>query len=211
MAGFRKLISEAAKLFYLGVGISDPGTIPRKVDLWKISSGESWRVRNRTATNLQYKGKEAVRFEAQPGEGLAIYDAIEFFGAKVDINLAGINQHVGLIVRAKDEVHYEVVTFQVQSEPQALHLTIGFGEAKERVVLPADLAGEWISVRVVLAQLYTAVFLNNQNVPTLKVSANPPYAEGGWVGFWMADGSEALLADLKYIQTRKKNTSDLGA
>ena len=75
MAGLKKLFADVGKLLYWGVGISDPGTIPRKVDLWKIAANGGWKVWNLSASNLNHKGKEAVRLQTSEGDGLAFAHA----------------------------------------------------------------------------------------------------------------------------------------
>src|SRR5262252_683882 len=102
--GIGKFFSDAAKLLFMGVGISDAGTIPRRVDLSKIAAGahgsESWQSRNCSATSVEFKGKEAVRLKAHGGDGLALYEGLELTAGKVDLAVAGITQNVGLVIRA---------------------------------------------------------------------------------------------------------------
>lgn len=205
MAGFKKLFADAAKLLYLGVGISDPGTIPRKVDLWKIAAGEGWRCFNLTASNLHHKGKEAVQLEARGDTtGLALFDAVELPVGKLDLSMAAVNQSVGVVVRAEDQHRYEVVWFDVGIDDPAPKLTIHYGSRFAEIALPSHLIDEWISVRVVVDTLFTAVFINGNNMPDLKVSADATTGTGNFIGLCVASAS-ALVADLKYIQTKKRD------
>jgi hypothetical protein len=201
--GIGKIFSDAAKLLMMGVGISDAGTIPRKVDLWKIASGGEWQLSHCSASNVNYKAKEAVRLAASGGEGLALYNALELFNCKIDLSIAATRQNVGLVVRAKDESNFETVSFGVGVEP--LRLQLQFDSKSVMVELPSHLLGEWIPVRVVLARQFTAVFVNGSNTPSLKVAATPDYASGGRIGFRIEGDTEALVADLKYIQSKKRD------
>ncbi len=203
MAGIKKLFADAAKLLYLGVGISDPGTIPRKVDLWKIAEGEGWKVFNLSASVLNHKGKEAVRLKSLGDAGLALFEDLELSNCKLDLSIAAVNQAVGLIVRAEDENSYELVSFDVDSA--ASKLAVRLGERSAEVALPLHLLGEWIAIRVVVAPQFTAVFVNGNNMPSLKAPTDDQTSKGGLVGLWVGGDSESLVADLKYIQTKKRD------
>ena len=203
MAGIKKLFADAAKLLYLGVGISDPGTIPRKIDLWQIAEGNGWQVRNLSISNLNYKGKEAVRLAANGRDGLALLEGLELDECKLDLSIAVVNQSFGLLVRAKNENSFDVVSFAVDAA--AGKLAMSLGERSAEVELPQHLLGEWVGVRVVVAQQFTAVFVAGNNMPSLKVATNGQTANGEIIGFKVGSGSEALVADLKYIQTRKRD------
>ncbi len=207
MAGFKKLFSQAAKLLYLGVGISDPGTIPRKVDLWKIAAGEGWRCFNLTATPIHHKGKEAVQLEAQAdsSESLALFEALELPLGKLDLSIAAVNQKVGLVVRAENHRRFELVSFEVNANSATLTLTVGIGIRSVELNLPSYLLGEWIGVRVVVDSLFTAVFVNGNNMPDLKVPTNEQTCKGDFIGVWASGETAALIAELKYIQTKKRD------
>lgn len=207
--GIGKLFSDAAKLLMMGIGVSDAGTIPRKVDLWKMGSGVEWRLLHCSASNVNYKGREAVRLTASNGYGLALFQALEFFNCKIDLSLAAVNQNVGLVVRAKNESDFEMVSFRVDAEPQRLRLAMEFGSRNATVELPLELLGEWIPVRVVLNRQFTAVFVNGSNMPGLKVTATPEYNIGGQIGFRIERDSEGFVSDLKYIQPRKRDFEDV--
>lgn len=207
--GISKILSDAAKLLMMGIGVSDAGTIPRKIDLWRMCSGSEWRLHNCSASNVTYKGKEAVRLTASSGEGLALYEALEFFNCKIDLSLAAMSQKVGLVVRAKDDSNFETLFFRVNAEAQRLELELAFDSKSVMVELPSQLLGEWIPVRVVLNRQFTAVFVNGRNMPSLKVVATPEYTSGGRIGFRVEGDAEGLVADLKYIQPRKRDFEDV--
>lgn len=207
MAGFKKLFADAAKLLYLGVGISDPGTIPRKVDLWKIAVGEGWRCFNLTAMPIHHKGKEAVQLEAQAdsSESLALFEALELPLGKLNLSIAAVNQKVGLVVRAENHRRFELVSFEVNANSATLTLTVGIGIRSVELNLPSYLLGEWIGVRVVVDSLFTAVFVNGNNMPDLKVPTNEQTCKGDFIGVWASGETAALIAELKYIQTKKRD------
>ncbi|MFN0107767.1 MAG: hypothetical protein ACKVZH_02865 [Blastocatellia bacterium] len=204
MAGIKKLFADAAKLLYLGVGISDPGTIPRKIDLWKIADGNGWKLFNLSASNLQHKGKEAIQLESS-GEGFALFEALEFPVGKLDLSIAAVNQTVGLVVRAVNQNRYDLVSFDVEVKPAKPTLTIRIGSRSATSELPAHLIGEWINVRTVVDTLFTAVFIDGKNMPDLKVPTDEHTGSGDFIGLWTSGNSSALVADLKYIQTKKRD------
>lgn len=203
MVGIKKLFAAAAKLLYLGVGISDPGTIPRKVDLWQIAQGGGWQVRGLSASNLNHKGKEAVRLATNGGDGLAWLAGLELDECKLDLSIAVVNQRFSLLVRAKNENSFEAVSFAVEAAAGTLAMAIG--ERCAKVELPQHLLGEWLGVRIVVAPQFTAVFVAGNNMPSLKVATTDQTANGEFIGFKVVSGSEALIADLKYIQTKKRD------
>lgn len=205
MAGLKKLFADVGKLLYWGVGISDPGTIPRKVDLWKMTANDGWKVVNLSASNLSHKGKEAVRLHTDDGDGLALLERLQLSECKLDLSLAAVAQQLGLIVRAEDEIQYDLISFQVDAGAATLGLEIRFGSTVANVELPNYLLGEWIGVRIVVAPQFTAVFVDGSNMPSLKVPVGSQTSKGELIGFWLSKNSEALVADLKYIQTKKRD------
>ncbi len=205
MAGLKKLFADVGKLLYWGVGISDPGTIPRKVDLWKIAANDGWMAQNLSASNLNHKGKEAVRLQTGEGDGLAMLAGLQLPECKLDLSLAAVTQQLGLIVRAENEISYDLISFQVNAAATALSLGIQFGATDAKVELPNYLLGEWIGLRVVVAPQFTAVFVNGSNMPSLKVPVSSQSSKGELIGFWLGKNSDALIADLKYIQTKKRD------
>lgn len=207
--GIGKIISDAAKLLMMGIGVSDAGTMPRRVDLWQIAAGDEWRLFHCTASNVNHKGKEAVRLAAADNDGLALYDGQGFSNCKIDLSLAGMTQRIGLAVRVQSEAEFETFFFAVDAEAQALRLRLEFGAERATVELPPPLLGEWIPLRVVLNRQFTAVFVNGGNMPSLKVSAAPEYTAGGRIGFRIERGAEVLIADLKYIQPGKRDFDDV--
>ncbi len=205
MAGLKKLFADVGKLLYWGVGISDPGTIPRKVDLWKIAANGGWKVQSLSASNLNHKGKEAVRLQTGDGDGWALLEGLQLPECKLDLSLAAVTQELGLIVRAENEISYDLISFQVNAGAATLGLEIWFGSTAANVELPNYLLGEWIGLRVVVAPQFTAVFVNGSNMPSLKVPVSSQSSKGDLIGFWLGKNSEALVADLKYIQTKKRD------
>lgn len=204
MAGFKKLFADAAKLLYLGVGISDPGTIARKIDLWQVSEDNGWRIHNLTVSPLNHKGKEAVRLESG-GEGLALFEALELPVGKLDLSVAAINQTVGLVVRATNQHRYELILFKLVVNAASSKLTIEYGSRSAEIELPSHLNDEWIGIRVVVDSLFTAVFINGNNMPDLKVPSDENTGKGNFIGLWASGNSPGLIADLKYIQTKKRD------
>ena len=207
--GIGKIFSDAAKLLMMGIGVSDAGTMPRRIDLWRMTAGDEWRLFHCTASKVNHKGKDAVRLTVTDGDGLAFYDGLEFSNCKIDFSLTGMTQRVGLAVRAQSETEFETVFFRVDAGAQALRLTLEFGTKSATVELPSSLLGEWIPLRVVLNRQFTAVFVNGGNMPSLKVSASPEYTAGGRIGFRIERGAETLIADLKYIQPGKRDFDDV--
>lgn len=205
--GIGKFFSDAAKLLFMGVGISDSGTIPRRIDLSTIASSDQWRLVNCSTSIVEFKAKEAVWLTATGGNGLALYEGLDLSAGKIDLMFVGRTQSVGVAVRAQSEKSYEIVSFNFEADSEAgrLKLVVRFDSQSAVVELPPRLIDEWIAVRVVLATTFTAVFLNNSNVPCLKVGANQPYTSGGLIGLWIGDGSQSLVADLKYLQSKKRD------
>ncbi len=205
MAGLKKLFADVGKLLYWGVGISDPGTIPRKVDLWKIAAKDGWKVQNLSASNLNHKGREAVRLETGDTDGFALLEGLQLPECKLDLSLAAVTQQLGLIVRVENEISYDLISFKVNDGATALSIGIKLGSIAADVELPNYLLGEWIGLRVVVAPQFTAVFVNGSNMPSLKVPVSSHSRKGELIGFWLGKNSDALVADLKYIQTKKRD------
>ena len=212
---WKEAIEEARRLFFLSVGISNAGGRRYRPDLSATLREEGWQRQNCAAAIVDYEGKWGLRLAAHPEEGAVWLLAHPFSTGKIDLRLAAIPQQAGLLFRPEDASgdRADRLSFLFPSEQSgaAIPLTVVYreGESLHQVEteLPRRLRGEWIPFRVVVTRELLSVFVNQDHVPALKVPlslARPRYQV---LGLWRGPGAEALLTDLRLIETDQWNLS----
>ena len=215
MSGWRETLSEATRLFFLSIGISNAGGRKYKPNLAKISSGEGWTSENCKASIVDYEGKWALRLAAQPGEGTVWLLDHEFPGGKIDLKIAAIDQRAGLLLRPLDSETADLIGFSfdlgTESPGDELFLRLcyesgTFDERQEaRLSLPSKLRGEWIPLRIAVTRELVSVYVNNGHVALLKIKRAATSSRRLRLGIRRGADSEALLTDWKLIETEEWN------
>lgn len=216
MSKLRRFLSDLSTMFFMGVGISTTRTKQRKLDLRKLVSGNGWRLINRDAANVEYKGQQAVRLDSRPDAGLAWIEGLRFSVGKIDLDIAAVKQDAGIAFRIQHEREFEAICFHVGEEAQSEGETQGVdvsyfstrsgqtASRRTRFDLPYSRSGEWFKVRVSISREVIAVFINGSNVPTLRVDNSAGGETYGSVGLWVGAGSAALVADLRIQEARSE-------
>lgn len=220
MGRLKQFFSDLFAMFFMGVGISTTRTKQRKFDLRKLvsgdgqGSGERWILVNRAATNVEYKGQPAVELDARAGKGFAWIEGVRFSVGKIDLDIAAVNQDVGIAFHVQNERQFEAICFHVgneaQSEGARQSVIIRYlstnsdrdANHKARFDLPYSQSGEWFKVRTSISKEVIAVFINGSNVPTLRVDNSEGGDVYGSVGLWIGPGSAALVADFRIHEVR---------
>lgn len=212
MGDWRETLSEATRLFFLSIGISNAGGRKYRPDLTKISAGEGWASENCEAAIVDYEGKWALRLTPLPGDGEVWLLDHEFPGGKMDLRIAAIEQRMGLLLQPLDAEAPDLLGLSFDADSEGgVTLTLWFesrdsDETHEaRLELPSRLRGEWISLRVVVARELISVFVNNGHVAALKVKRSAASSRRMRLGIWRGADSTALLADWKLIETEEWN------
>src|SRR5262245_36532922 len=130
MGRVKQFFSDLLAIFFMGVGISTTRTKQKKLDMRKLVSnedrgseesrgaGERWILVNRAASSVEYRNRQAVRFDSRPGAGLAWVEDLRFSVGKIDLNIAATQQDVGIAFHVQNEREFEAVCFHVGNEAQ---------------------------------------------------------------------------------------------
>jgi len=226
MGRVKQFFSDMFAMLFMGVGISTTRTKQRKLDLRRLVSGdgrglgerhgssERWRLINRAASNVEYKGQSAVELDARAGKGLAWIEELRFSVGKIDLDIAAAAQDVGIAFHVRDEREFEAICFYIGDEAGSederqsvivryLSTRSGRGANHEaRFDLPYSQSGEWFKARVSISKEVIAVFINGSNVPILRIDNSEGGGVYGSVGLWIGPGSAALVDDFRIHEVR---------
>jgi len=222
MGRLKQFISDLFAMIFMGVGISTTRTKQRKFDLRELVAGDGWRLVNSSASIEEYKGKQAARFDARRGAGLAWVEGLRFSVGKIDLDIAAVKQDAGIAFHVQNEREFEAVCFHIgdeaQSEGETQRVVVRYfstdpdrdADHDARFDLPYSQSSEWFKARVSISKEIIAVFINGSNVPTLRLD-NPGGGEVyGSVGLWIGAGSTALVADFRIHEIRSEIERQIG-
>lgn len=215
MGRLRQFFSDLLSILFIGIGISTTRTKQRKLDLRKLVSNagqraeERWILINRAASSVEYRNRQAVRFDSRSGNGLAWVDGLRFSVGKIDLNIAASPQDVGIAFHVRNEREFEAVCFHIGEEARneggAQRVVIQYlSTYPDRRVsheaqfdLPYSQSGEWFKARISISKEVIAVFISGDNLPILSVDASDAERVYGSVGLWIGPGSSALVSDYR--------------
>ena len=193
-----------------------------KIDLSEINNQETWTIHNRKITTIQNdQGKfESVAFNAQPYDGLAYYNPMEFENGTIELDIKGKDvmqkSFVGVAFHIQDEKTYNAIYFrpfnfkkpertghsvQYISHPEFTwqKLRTDFPEQFENPVSPVPNPDNWFHAKVVVNWPNVKVFIENNQVPSLDVTMKSTFKKGK-IGFWAGNGSDGWYKNLVVLQ-----------
>jgi hypothetical protein len=169
---------------------------------------------NRAASSVEYRNRQAVRFDSRPDAGLAWVEGLRFSVGKIDLNIAATPQDVGIAFHVQNEREFEAVCFHVgneaQDESESQRVIVKYlstypdrsANHEAQFDLPYSQSGEWFKVRISISKEVIAAFISGGNIPTLSVDTSGRGAVYGSVGLWIGPGSSALVADFRTHEVR---------
>jgi hypothetical protein len=228
MGKLKRFLSDLSAMFFLGVGVSTARTKERRLDLRNLlagaqGSGERWSLINRAASNVEYKGQRAARFDSRPGEGLAWVEGLRFSIGKIDLSVAAIEQDVGVAFHVQSEREFKAICFHVgeearnETERQRVIVRYFSSRSDRDAVREAQFdlsysqSGEWFRTRISISKDVIAVFINGANVPCLRVDNSEGLGIFGSVGLWVGAGSAALVTDFRIHEVRSDVERQIGS
>ncbi|MBO0727227.1 MAG: hypothetical protein J2P52_16600 [Blastocatellia bacterium] len=227
MGKVKQFFSDLSALLFMSIGISTTRTKQRKFDLRKLVSNanrsfgagrgreETWILINRAASSVEYEGRQAVMFDSRSGTGLAWIEGLRFYTGKIDLNIAAAPQDVGIAFHIRSEGEFEAVCFSIgneaQNEGENQHVVVKYlstypdrnASHESHFDLPYGRSGEWFKARISISREVIAVFIDGDNLPTLKVGASESGEVYGSVGLWIGPGSAAIVDDFRIHVVRR--------
>jgi len=170
-----------------------------------------------------HQGRKAVRFDAQPGPGLAWREGFTFSEGVIEADIAAFAGHIGLAFWVQDSQHYSAVYFRPQNRPEdpvngargvqyvalpeygweRLRREKG-GAYENSAALPPPDSGAWFHVRLEVSRTQVRALINNSTEPCLVISDLLTTNKAGSVGLFMGDRSLGIISNLKVHPTRKR-------
>ena len=193
-------------------------------DLAKVAAGEGWKVFNRSASTIEEGGKRGVRLDQKLGDGMARLEGYDFINGTIEFDVRGKDvfqgSFVGVAFHALDEKTYDAIYFrpfnfrsddaarrshgvQYISHPANTWQKLRSEQPGiyEKPVEPPPDPNAWFHARVVINKPKVSVFVNDAKIPCLTVEQLSD-RKGGWVGFWVGNGSGGDFANLKISPAR---------
>jgi hypothetical protein len=183
-------------------------------------------VHNRTAQLVREAGREFVRLDARPGDGLAWWHGLAFDTGTIALEVRGKNElqrsFVGVAfhgVQEGDDLSFEAVYFRpfnfLAEDPiRRRHMVQYIAHPEfpwprlreeqpdrfEQPVQPVPNPDDWFTARVEVAERTVRVYVAGSETPSLEVERLSS-RRSGWVGFWVGNGSDGDFAALTLTPT----------
>lgn len=187
-----------------------------------INSAENillWKFYNREAGFLSKDpGKiYSVMLNAKQGDGLAVYQDLEFENGIIEFDVKGKDvlqqSFVGVAFHIQNDTTYNAVYFrpfnfkkpertshsvQYISHPKFTwqKLRSEFPEQFEKTVTPVPNPDEFFHARIEVKWPTVKVFVENANIPSLEVKMLSTFKKGK-IGLWVGNGSDGSFKNLE--------------
>ncbi len=195
-------------------------------DLSKITDKNVWKVYNRAAVAEKKDNETSLLFNAKGGDGLAVYQNLEFGNGIIEFDVRGKNvpgkSFVGVAFHIQDEETYNAVYFRpfnfknpdkVRSGHSVQYichpdfpwhkLRKDFPEEFENPVSPIPIPEDWFHAKIVVDWPNLKVYVENSKEPSLDVAMKSTFKKGK-VGFWAGNGSDGSYKNLRIKSLQKK-------
>jgi hypothetical protein len=187
-------------------------------DLTRIPAGEGWTLVNRAASVGEEDGRIVVSFNAQPGDGAAWLEGVDFQNGTIEVLIRGTSvpqrSFVGIAFRGLDDDTYDAIYFrpfnfladnalsrshhvQYVSHPENTWSRLReehTGVYESEIQDPPDPDG-FFKARIEIEKPEIRVFVNDRTEPCLVVGELSDRT-GGRVGLWMGNNSDGSFAGL---------------
>jgi len=186
-----------------------------------IQSSENkllWKYYNRSpAFIMKDPGKiYSLMLNAKQGDGLAIYQDLEFENGTIEFDVKGKDvlqqSFVGVAFHIQNDSTFNAIYFrpfnfkkpertshsvQYISHPKFTwqKLRTGFPEQFEKTVAPVPNPDDFFHAKVEVKWPIVKVFVENSDVPSLEVKMLSTFKKGK-VGFWVGNGSDGSFKNL---------------
>ncbi len=185
-------------------------------DLSKINDGKTWEIHNRIVEIRSEANQKTVVFDAREGEGLAIYQELEFENGTIEFDVKGKDvlqqSFVGVAFHIQNDSTYNAVYFRpfnFKKPERSSHsvqyinhpkftwqkLRSEFPEQYEKVVNPVPNPDEFFHARVEVQWPVVKVFVENADIPSLEVKMLSAFKKGK-IGLWVGHGSDGTFKNL---------------
>ena len=185
-------------------------------DLSKINDNKTWKIFNRVLEIKEDGNQTIVSFDARQGDGLAIFQDLNFENGTIEFDVKGKDvlqqSFVGIAFHIQNDSTFNAVYFrpfnfkkpertshsvQYISHPKFTwqKLRTGFPEQFEKTVAPVPNPDDFFHAKVEVKWPFVKVFVENSDNPSLEVKMLSTFKKGK-VGFWVGNGSDGSFKNL---------------
>ncbi len=183
-------------------------------DLSNVKDPEKWAIYNRDVT---IEGSGSIHLDGKPGDGLLWLRNLDFANGTIECDIMGQDiqgrSFVGLAFHGLNDSTFDVVYFRpfnFQNEERnghsvqyISHPTYTWFKLREEHpgkyennLNPVPDPEKWFHVYIEIGYPEVAVYVNDSDVPSLKVTQLSSQKHG-WIGFWVGNNSEGSFKNLK--------------
>ena len=185
-------------------------------DLSKIMDKNVWKTYNREITPSVEKNENLVSFDARQGDGLTVFQNLEFENGTIEFDVKGKDvlqqSFVGIAFHIQDGNTFNAIYFrpfnfkkperaghsvQYISHPEFTwnKLRTEFPEQFENPVTPVPDPDNFFHAKVDVNWPNVKVYVENSATPSLEVKMRSTFTKGK-VGFWVGNGSDGTFKNL---------------
>ena len=183
-----------------------------------------WRPYNRGVTFLREEGRQIVRVDARPDDGVVWLAGAQIKEGTIEADLRGKDvqgqSFIGIAFRGVDNTHYDAIyfrpfNFRTPDKERVLRAiqyisvpTFTWSKLRsdspgkyEKPISPIPEPNEWFRVRITLEGKVIKAYVNDSAIPTLTVTALSEPRDG-MVGLYVGNESDGDFANLRVVRTR---------
>jgi hypothetical protein len=185
-------------------------------DLSKINDNKTWKIFNRVLEIKEDGNQTIVSFDARQGDGLAIFQDLNFENGTIEFDVKGKDvlqqSFVGIAFHIQTDSTFNAVYFRpfnFKKPERASHsvqyishpkftwnkLRTEFPEKFEKTVNPIPNPDNWFHAKIEVNWPTVKVFVENSGNPSLEVKMLSTFKKGK-VGFWVGNGSDGSFKNL---------------
>lgn len=185
-------------------------------ELSKINDGKTWKIFNRSIEIGTNENQNTVNFDARQGDGIAIFQDLEFENGTIEFDVKGKDvlqqSFVGVAFHIQNDSTFNAVYFrpfnfkkpertshsvQYISHPKFTwqKLRSEFSGQFEKTVKPVPNPDEFFHARIEVQWPTVKVFVENSDIPSLEVKMLSTFKKGK-IGLWVGYGSDGTFKNL---------------
>ncbi|WP_164851192.1 family 16 glycoside hydrolase [Larkinella soli] len=194
------------------------------MNLSELADKQAFQVQNRSLSPIREGGKEAVRFDEKPGDGVAWIEKETFGEGVIEVDIRGKDMlqksFVGIAFHGTDDrtfdaVYFRPFNFRASDPVRRVHAVQYMSlpdfdwqrlrkertDQFEKAVEPAPDPNGWFHARIVVEGKQVSVFVDGSAAPSLVVTKLNDRRTGR-IGLWVGNESGGDFANLKITSAR---------
>lgn len=198
---------------FISINLSAQKTLP---DVSKIDDSSVWKIYNREVKLSSDNEANQLSFNAQQGDGLAVFQNADFENGIIEFDVKGKDvlqrSFVGVAFHIQNEETFNAIYFRpfnFKKPERASHsvqyishpeftwqkLRTEFPEQFENHVKPVPDPDNFFHAKIEVTWPIVKVFVEDSAEPSLEVEMKSTFKKGK-IGFWVGNGSDGTFKNL---------------